>query len=130
MRRLHPNRLSPLDIERDLLSADRIFQRWARSVGCDLPPEEWDGVAAKPMGLPEDAAVWVDQYVCKRPDRMRRFLHAWYRGQDASAVIAKRFNVGRDEVYTLWRACLALARTDFAREPCVSRLMIQQLEAA
>lgn len=130
MRRLHPNRLTELDIEADLLPADRILQRWARSVGCGVPDERWDWAQSRPNELPHEAAIWVDRYVCSRADRMRKFLHSWYRGQDASAVIAKRFNVGRDEVYALWRATLMVARADFMREPCVANLMIQRAEAA
>lgn len=130
MRRLHPNRRTDLDIEADLMPADRILQRWARSVGCGMPDPVWDGTQSRPNELPPDAAIWVDRYVCSRPDRMRKFLHSWYRGQDASAVIAKRFNVGRDEVYTLWRATLIAVRQDFLAEPCVACLMVQQAEAA
>ena len=130
MRRLN-GRLSPLDIDLDLLSADRILQRWARSVGCGMPEAEWDGTQSRPTELPSDAAVWVDQYVCSRPDRMRKFLHSWYRGQDSSAVIAKRFGVGRDAVYMLWRGYLAVSRDIFLTIPCVSKLMMRdELEIA
>lgn len=112
------------------MPADRVLQRWARSVGCGMPDTEWDGTQSRPNELPPDAAIWVDRYVCSRADRMRKFLHSWYRGQDASAVIARRFNVGRDEVYALWRATLIVARRDFLAEPCVARLMTQRAEAA
>lgn len=130
MRMLHRGRLTDLDVEEDLVPADRIFQRWARSVGCGMPDVVWEGTQSRPSELPEDAAIWVDRYVCSRADRMRKFLHSWYRGQDASAVIAKRFNVGRNEVYALWRATLIVARRDFLMEPCVANLMTRQLEAA
>ena len=130
MRRLHPGRLTDLDVEADLMPADRILQRWARSVGCGMPEEKWDGTQSRPNELPQDAAIWVDRYVCTRGERMRKFLHSWYRGQDASAVIAKRFNVGRDEVYALWRATLIVARRDFLAEPCVACLMTPCAEAA
>lgn len=123
MRRLHPSRLTDIDIEADLLPADRIYQRWARSVGCGLPEEAWDGVQSRPTELPTDAAIWVDRYVCTRADRMRKFIHSWYRGQDASAVIANRFNVGRDAVYMLWRDYLAISREDFAKARCLAHLM-------
>lgn len=122
-------RRNRFDVEPELIPADRILQRWARSVGCGMPNAEtyWE---SRPTELPTDAAIWVDRYVCSRPDRMRKFIHSWYRGQDASAVIAKRFSVGRDEVYALWRACLIVASKSFLDEPCVANLMIHKAEAA
>lgn len=145
MRRLHPGRLSDLDIEADLMPPDRVFQRWARAIAgrpicrkckaekshCVCARPEWaDAPGSQVPELPTDAAIWVDRYVCSRPERMRKFLHSWYRGQDASAVIAKRFNVGRNEVYALWRATLIVARADFLKEPSVASLMVKQQEAA
>lgn len=129
MRRLHPGRLTNMDLVLDLLPTDRIFQRWARSVGSglDLP---WEGEHGGPSPLPEDAAMWVDRYVCDMHPAMKKFIHSWYRGQDASAVIAKRFCIGRDAVYTRWRSYLWIARADFLREPCVASLMVTALEAA
>jgi len=131
MRRLHPGRLTDLDIDADLMPTDRILQRWARSVGCGLPEEAWDGTPqSRPPELPPDAAIWVDRYLCRSHERMRKFLHSWYRGQDASAVIAKRFNVGRDAVYQLWRDYLAVCREAFIAEPCVEHLMHVSLREA
>lgn len=113
-----------LDVIAELLPTDRIFQRWARSVGCGIPEPEWDGTpAAQANELPPDAAIWVDRYVCTAPERMRRFIHSWYRSQDDSSVIARRFGCGRHEVYVLWRAYLHTAKPDFEGEPCVSSLM-------
>jgi hypothetical protein len=115
--------ISRLDIDTELMATDRILQRWARSVGCGMPVHDWDGVSSRPTELPKDAAIWVDRYVCSRQEKMRQFIHAWYRSQDASAVIARRFRLGRQEVYILWHAVLAKASVDFLGEPCVSKLM-------
>lgn len=113
------------------MPVDRVLQRWARSVGCGMPVEEWDGTQSRPTELPTQAAILVDRFVCSSPKLMRDFLHAWYRSQHASAVIAKRFSVGRDEVYTLWRNYLRLARPAFLAIPCVAELMVvKDLEAA
>lgn len=131
MRRLHPNRLTDLDIVENLMPVDRIFQRWARSVGCGMPEEAWEGTQSRPTELPTDAAIAVDRYVCSRPEEWKRFIHSWYRSQHSSSVIAKRFNVGRDDVYSLWRCYLRLAREAFLAIPCVAELMrAKDLEAA
>src|SRR5579859_1182822 len=114
---MHPQRMSQLDIDRALYPTDRVFQRWARSVGAGLPVTEFTGEEARPTELPNDAAIWIDQYVCHCHERMRHFLHCWYRSQDHSAKIARRFNVGREEVYTLWEACLIEATKAFMDAP-------------
>jgi|SRR6185437_8130916 len=126
---VHPNRQSRLDIELDLMPTDRVFQRWSRSVGNDLPAEGWGENRSLATPLPNDAAIVVDQYICDLRDRERQFLHAWYRGQDASATIAKRFGMSPDAVYLYWRAILWAARAAFLAAPCVAHLMQKHLEA-
>lgn len=126
---IHPNRQSRLDIELDLMPTDRIFQRWARSVGNDLPVSDAGADRSQATPLPDDAAIVVDQYICGRAQTPRQFLHAWYRGQDSSADIAQRFGLTRDAVYMYWRAVLWAARATFLSTPCIAHLMQKHLEA-
>lgn len=130
---IHPNRQSRLDIELDLMPTDRIFQRWARSVGSGVPAEQWSDMHTQASELPPEAAIFVDQYICHSPPQIKHFLHAWYRGQDPSAEIAKRFGFSREGVYLHWRAVLWSAKAVFDRTACVHELMqkhLQALEAA
>jgi len=130
---IHPGRPSRLDIELDLMPTDRIFQRWARSVGAGIPAEQWSDTHTQASELPPGAAIFVDQYICHSPHQVRQFLHAWYRGQDPSAEIARRFGFSREGVYLHWRAVLWSAKAVFERTDCVHVLMqkhLQTLEAA
>lgn len=126
---LHPNRLSRLDIELDLMPTDRIFQRWSRSVGNELSSQGWGENRSLATALPDDAAILVDQYVCAQMWQPKHFLHAWYRGQDPSPVIAKRFSMSQDGVYLYWRAVLWSARDQFTKWPEVAHLMQKHLDA-
>jgi hypothetical protein len=125
---IHPRRQSRLDIELDLMPTDRIFQRWARSVGNEVASQGWGEERSQATPLPEDAAVAVDQAICGTSGKVRKFLHAWYRGQDASATIAQRFGMSRDEVYLYWRAVLWAFRDRFLAMPSVSPLMERHAE--
>lgn len=130
---VHPNRPSRLDIELDLMPTDRIFQRWARSVGCGMPTEQWSDTHTQATELPPEGAIFVDQYVCHSPAQIRQFLHAWYRGQDPPAEIARRFGFSREGIYLHWRAILWQAKGVFERADGVRELMQrhqQALEAA
>lgn len=122
-RRIHPLRQSRLDVELDLMPVDRVFQRWATSVGSGLPTERWSDTHTQVPPLPDDAAIAVDRHICRSPERVRRFIHAWYRSQDASAVIAKRFGLSREGVYLYWRSVLWQSRAAFLAIPCVAKLM-------
>jgi|SRR6185437_1874332 len=126
---IHPHRQSRLDIELDLMPADRILQRWSRSVGNEKPSEGWGEQRSLATPLPPDAAILVDQYVCCLRDQPKHFVHAWYRGQDPSSAIAKRFRMSQDGVYLYWRAVLWAARDQFAKWPEVAHLMQKHIEA-
>lgn len=128
-RLIHPNRPSRLDIELDLMPTDRIFQRWARSIGKGLPAERWSDTHTQANELPPDAAIFVDQYVCHSIPQIRKFLHAWYRGQDPSCEIARRLSFSREGIYLHWRAVLWQAKGVFERADCVHELMQRHMEA-
>lgn len=122
-RRIHPLRQSRMDIELDLMPADRVFQRWATSVGSGLPTERWSETHTQVPPLPDDAAIAVDRHICRSPERVRRFIHAWYRSHDASSVIASRFGLSREGVYLYWRSVLWQSRAAFLAMPRVVKLM-------
>lgn len=105
---------TPSCLARDLLSTDRILQRWAVSVGSGLPTEVWDDVPrAKPPPLPDDVAIIVDRIVIKSPKRKRLLIKLWYRRTCPRSVISKRLNMTQRALYVEVAAALMYLKLRF-----------------
>ena len=87
-------------LPRELITTDRVLQRWAVSVGSGLPAEYWDDQGkAKPPPLPDDVAIDVDQRILHAPPKTRDLVTRWYKTPNPVEVIAERLGCSPRTVY-------------------------------
>jgi hypothetical protein len=103
------------ELDMDLLATDRVLQRWASSVGTDLPVEDWDiPPIAKLPPLDDETAIVVDQIILRSPMRVRRLVIPWYKGKGSSTTIAEKLGIGTwDALHWEWRVTLKWLREQF-----------------
>lgn len=78
----------------ELLTTNRIMERWAVANGCGLPTERWDDSRkAKPPPLDDDSAVIIDRIMVKCPPRTKRTLEGWYCRPVPTVVLAKEMGM-------------------------------------
>lgn len=109
---LGPNRL-PIE----LIATDRILLSWAASVGDGSDNSfAWQEVRrAKVPPLTFDAAIVVDQLVCRSP--YRQLTELWYRKPDPREAIARRLGIPENTIYPLWKSALRLFKYRFEACP-------------
>ena len=120
-----------VEIERsldfDLMATDRIWSRWAVSIGSGLPVEEWDETPRSRLTPLDDlTACIVDQIYCKSPDRTKKLLACWYKGTSGPGVLARKLGI-RDEagLFMEWRIVLRWSKVKFqeSRHPDLIRMV-------
>lgn len=78
----------------ELVSTDRILQRWSVAVGSGLPSDEWDDLPiARQPPLEADLAVVVDRAVLRAPRLHKRVVTYWYRTPAPVHEIARRLGI-------------------------------------
>ena len=98
----------------ELITTDRILQRWAVSVGAGLPTEEWDDAPqARPDPLPDDIAITVDQCILKAPPRTQEVITRWYKTPEPVEVIGRALGMIPRNVYRARAICLEFMRWRF-----------------
>jgi len=91
----------------ELVTTDRILQRWAVSIGCGLPSEEWDDIPkAKPSPLPDELAIIVDQAILRSPPLTRDLITRWYKTPQPTEIIAARLGISPRTVHRRHLLCL------------------------
>lgn len=101
-------------IERNLITTDRVLQRWAVSIGIGLPLEEWDDQPrAKPPPLSDDVAIEVDQCILKSPPRTKDLVTRWYKTPQPAEVISRHLKMSARNVYRMHSVCLEFMRWKF-----------------
>ncbi len=101
-------------LPRELLTTDRVLQRWAVSSGTGLPAEEWDDQPrAKLPQLSDDVAIEVDQCVMSSPRRTRIIIKSWYRTPEPNEVIARKLCISPRNLYTYHSIALNFMRWKF-----------------
>jgi hypothetical protein len=81
-------------IPQELLTTNRIMERWAVANGNGLPTERWDdSKKARPTPLDDDSAYEIDRIVMRCPTKTKKVLVAWLTWPHPTSVIAERFNV-------------------------------------
>lgn len=87
-------------LARELITTDRILQRWAASSGSGLPTDKWDDSRrAKPTPLPDDVAIVVDRCILGTPERMKELIQRWYRSPQPREVIARELGISVGNIY-------------------------------
>lgn len=101
-------------LPRELITTDRVLQRWAVSIGLGLPSEEWDDTPrAKPPPLSDDVAIEVDQIVLKSPPRTKELVTRWYKTPQPVEVIGRKLRISHRKVYQAHSVCLYYIRNRF-----------------
>jgi hypothetical protein len=77
-------------IPEELITTDRIMQRWQVAGGSGLPTPKWDDSRkSKPPPLDDDSFVVVEKIFNHSPPRTHRVLDKWYRSPAPTRVIAR-----------------------------------------
>lgn len=101
-------------LPRELITTDRVLQRWAVSSGTGLPADDVeDPPRAKPPPLPDDVAIEVDMLIAQSPHRTRRLVSKWYRSPVAAEVIARDLGMSARNIYKARNICLHFMRDRF-----------------
>lgn len=101
-------------LPRELITTDRVLQRWAVGSGSGLPSDDWDDTPrAKPPPLPDDVAITVDQCIEQAPERTQKLIHLWYRTPKPREVIALEIGISKRNVYRVRNIYLAFMRGRF-----------------
>ena len=89
---VHGRRSRRVIIPPELVSSDRVLQRWAVSIGSGLPTDFWDDATqSRVPPLDDDTARIVDQLVMRSPPRkVRRIIMLWYRTPEPVEHIAEK----------------------------------------
>jgi hypothetical protein len=94
-------------LPRELVSADRICQRWAVTQGDGLEHPLWtDPVKSRATPLDDATAIVVDKIILKSPMRTRRFVQLWYKTPQPRQSIAKEFHMSERSVLVCWKLSL------------------------
>lgn len=81
-------------IPRELLTTNRIMERWAVANGSGMPAERWDDSrASKPPPLDDDSALVLDQIVIACPPKTHRIVVYWYCKPWPTVQIAQKLNM-------------------------------------
>lgn len=103
-------------LPRNLMTTDRVLQRWAVSTGSGLPSDEWDDTPkAKLPPLSDDVAIDVDQCVISSPTRTREIVTRWYKTPEPAEVIAGKLKISRSNLYIHRDLALNFMRWKFER---------------
>lgn len=99
----------------DLMATDRVWQRWAISVGSGLPVEQWEETPKSRLPPLDDVtAVIVDQIWCRAPPRAKDLLTPWYKGTGGPGSICRKLKLeGEAQLFLEWRATLRWSRARF-----------------
>lgn len=90
-------------IPRELLTTERIMQRWTVANGSGLPSERWDDSrASKPPALDDDSAYQVDLIVRNCPLRTKRLIEEWCKNPSPTSVIAQKLGMSPRSLEKGW----------------------------
>lgn len=90
-------------IPRELLTTNRLMERWAVANGSGLPSERWDETrAAKPPPLDDDSALVVDRIVLSCPPKTHRIVVGWYCRPLPTIEIARQLGMSPRSLEKAW----------------------------
>lgn len=101
-------------IPRELLTTDRILQRWSVDSGSGLPSDLFDdSPRSRPVPLDSDTWLVVDREVRTSPPSTKRIVVAWYCTPAPTKVIAERLGYSRAKLYVALGLCLNFMKYRF-----------------
>jgi hypothetical protein len=101
-------------IPQELLTTDRIMQRWTVANGTGLPAERWDDSrVARVPPLDDDTATVVDQIVLRLPPKTHRVVDLWYTKPLPTAEIARIVRMSPRSLEKSWVLSLYFLKYKF-----------------
>jgi hypothetical protein len=101
-------------IPRDLLTTDRIMQRWSVANGSGLPTERWDDSrVARVPPLDDDTALLVDQIVLRCPPKTHKVIVQWYCRPLPTVEIARSLKMSPRSLEKSWLLSLNFLKYKF-----------------
>lgn len=98
----------------ELLTTDRIMQRWAVANGCGLPTERWDDLrVSRVPPLDDDTALVVDQIVLKCPPKTNKIIVLWYTKPLPTVEIARLAGMSPRSLEKSWGLSLSFLKYKF-----------------
>jgi hypothetical protein len=98
----------------ELLTTERIMQRWTVANGSGLPTERWDDSRkSKPPPLDDDSAFMVDIIVRDSPPRTRRVVKSWCTDPSPTSVIARSLGMSPRSLEKSWIVALYYLKWKF-----------------
>lgn len=78
----------------ELITTDRIMQRWVVAGGADMPTPLWDDARkSKPPPLDDESAIIVERIYNHSPPKSKRVLKGWYLTPQPTRVIASELGM-------------------------------------
>lgn len=80
----------------ELMTTNRIMERWSEACGNGLPTDAWDDQRrSRPPPLDDDSAYVIDTLVLSLPPRTKKLVNCWYRRPLPTVEIAKELGMSR-----------------------------------
>lgn len=101
-------------IPQELLTTDRIMQRWSVANGSGLPAECWDDSrVSRVPPLDDDTALLVDEIVLKCPPKTNKVIVEWYCKPLPTSEIARRLGMSPRSLEKSWVLSLNFLKYKF-----------------
>lgn len=114
-------------IPRELLTTNRIMERWAVANGSGLPTERWDDNPRRSHVPPldDDSALVVDRIVQHSPPRTRTLVTSWYMTPTPTVEIARKLSMSPRSLEQGLGVCLNYLQYQFegSQHPTILRLL-------
>lgn len=113
-------------IPQELLTTDRIMQRWAVANGCGLPTERWDDSrVSRVPPLDDDTALVVDRIVLECPPKTNKIVVLWYCKPLPTVEIARLAGMSPRSLEKSWGLSLNFLKWKFegTKHPTLLKLL-------
>jgi hypothetical protein len=101
-------------IPQELLTTDRIMQRWAVANGSGLPSERWDDSrVSRVPPLDDDTALVVDRIVLNCPPQTNKIIVLWYCKPLPTVEIARLAGMSPRSLEKAWGLSLNFLKYKF-----------------
>lgn len=114
----------------ELLTTNRILERWAVANGSGMPTLRWDDNTRRSRVPPldDDTAIVVDRIVVHSPPRTRRLVSGWYLRPVPTVELARELGMSPRSVERGLHVCLNFLKFKFEQSNFIPLLKILRVE--
>lgn len=103
-------------LPRELLTTDRIMQRWAVGCGNGLPSDAWDDTrVSRPPALDDQTQCIVDDIVKALPPKTHAIIVGWYLRPLPTRELARELEISPRTLERGWHVSLNFLKWKFER---------------